>query len=138
MKTYLKLDSQLRSETDQSIISNLIRKGWTEAPQPSFNPSSEYCEWVDGDWQVKTIPVQTYTAEQWLEKEGYSGNRPTVLLYQKIRLDATNQTSPKLSAVQSWLESMIAAATAPATSDWPSAPHSFEETLHETLAVLAN
>jgi hypothetical protein len=137
MKTYLTLDKQLRSETDAAIIANLERKGWVPAPQPAYDPATQQCEWVDGAWVVASIPAPTYTAEEWTAKEGYGGNRPTTLLYQKLRLDAAAKSSPKLVEVQAWLDSMIASGLAPAASNWPAAPHSFEDCLTETLGLLA-
>jgi hypothetical protein len=53
-------------------------------------------------------PAPLYTAEEWLDHQGYGGNRPTTLLYQKLRLDAAAKSSPKLDAVQSWLDTIIA------------------------------
>lgn len=137
MKTYLTLDKQLRAETDPAIISNLERKGWVPAPQPSFDPATQQCKWVDGAWVISPIPSTAYTAEEWTAAQGYGGNRSTTLLYQKLRLDAAGKSSPKLAAVQAWLDGMIASGLAPASADWPSAPHSFEETLTETLGLLA-
>ena len=136
MKTYLTLDKQLRSETDAAIIANLERKGWVPAPQPAYDPATQQCEWVDGAWVVASIPNPAYTAEEWTADQGFGGNRSTTLLYQKLRLDGSAKSSPKLNAVQSWLDSMIASGLAPAASNWPAAPHSFEDTLTETLATL--
>jgi hypothetical protein len=35
MTTYLRYDNQTRSETDQSVIDNLVRKGWEVfTPEP--------------------------------------------------------------------------------------------------------
>ena len=51
-------------------------------------------------------------------------------------LGAAAKSSPKLNAVQAWLDSMIASGLSPAASNWPAAPHSFEETLTETLTTL--
>lgn len=137
MKTYLTLDKQLRSETDPAIIANLERKGWVPAPQPPFDPATQHCEWVDGAWVVSLIPAPAYTAEEWTAEQGFGGNRPTTLLYQKLRLDAAGKSSPKLAAVQAWLDGMIASGLAPAATNWPAAPHSFEDTLTETLGLLA-
>jgi hypothetical protein len=136
MKTYLTLDKQLRTETDLEIIANLQRKGWSLAPQPTYDTVDQQCEWVDGDWLVAAIPAIAYTAEEWTAQQGYGGNRPTTLLYQKLRLDASAKSSPKLVAVQAWLDGMIASGLAPAASNLPAAPHSFEETLTETLTIL--
>ena len=98
-------------------------------PKPSDNAT-----WGNGEWITPAVP--TYTAEEWTAEQGYGGNRSTTLLYQKLRLDAASKSSPKLAAVQGWLDSMIASGLAPASADWPAAPHSFEETLTETLTTL--
>lgn len=55
--TYLTYYGQLRSETDPQSISNLIRKGWAEAPQPAYDPATETCQWIDGAWVVSPIVV---------------------------------------------------------------------------------
>ena len=102
------------------------------APLPA--KPSEDATWGNGEWVTPAAP--TYTAEEWTDSQGYSGNRSTTLLYQKLRLDAAAKSSPKLNAVQSWLDSMIASGLAPAVSNWPAAPHTFEATLTETLATL--
>ena len=136
MKIYLTLDKQLRPETDPAIIANLERKGWVPAPQPDFDPAAQQCEWGDGEWVVSSIPARAFTAEEWTAAQGYGGNRSTTLLYQKLRLDASAKSSPKLVAVQAWLDGMIASGLAPAASNWPAAPHSFEATLTETLTIL--
>lgn len=59
--TYLTYNQQLRSETDPQIIATLLRKGWTEAPQPPYDPATQTCQWIDGAWVVApiVIPVPT-------------------------------------------------------------------------------
>lgn len=96
---------------------------------------SEDAAWGQGQWITPAAPA--YTAEEWTAAQGFGGNRPTTLLYQKLRLDAAAKSSPKLAAVQSWLDGMIASGLAPASADWPTAPHSFEDCLTETLTILA-
>lgn len=103
------------------------------APLPP-KPSDD-AVWGNGQWI--TPAATTYTAEEWTAHQGYGGNRPTTLLYQKLRLDAAEKSSPKLNAVQAWLDGMIASGLAPAASNWPAAPHSFEDCLSETLGLLA-
>ena len=68
--TYLTYDKQLRSETDPQVISNLVRKGWVEAPQPPYDPATETCQWVDGAWVVApiVIPVPSQVA-MWALRE---------------------------------------------------------------------
>ena len=55
--TYLVYECQLRAETDAESIQTLLRKGWVEVPQPSYDPATEYCEWENCQWVVKTIVV---------------------------------------------------------------------------------
>lgn len=138
MNTYLTLDKQLRSETDPEIIANLERKGWTPAPQPPFDPATQQCEWIDGMWVVSPIPPIFYTAEQWLEKEGYNSTALVTLLDLNGQLIVAGKSSPKLTAVKSWTDGMIAsyAADPAPKSDWTNAPYGFTETTQEAVAIL--
>jgi hypothetical protein len=97
---------------------------------------------VDADYVIPPPPVpfvETFAADQWVDHCGFDGKRPTTLLYLKLQLDAAGKSSPKLAAVQSWLDGMIVAGvTNPdeARSDWPVAPWSFQEASGEALAAL--
>ena len=101
-------------------------------------PPSVDAVWTDGAWIVPPLP--TFTADEWVDAQGFAGKRPTTLLYLKLKLDAAQLTSAKLAAVQGWLDAMIVAGvTAPyeKRSDYPAAPYSFEEASAEALSVLA-
>lgn len=102
-----------------------------------------------GATQVESLPVvciegsppaaAVFTPESWLARQGFSGQRPTTLLYLKLQLDASNKSSPKLNAVQNWIDGMILAGVyAPNQTrhDWPASPFSFEEAASEAVAVL--
>jgi hypothetical protein len=105
------------------------------AVQPAA-PSDD-AVWSDGAWSVP--PAPTFTAAEWVDQQGYAGNRSTTMLYLKLKLDAAQKSSPKLAAVQAWLDGMIVAGvTQPEEqrSDWPASPWSFEEASGEALAVL--
>jgi hypothetical protein len=94
-------------------------------------------QWVEGT----PAPLPTFTADEWVDVQGFAGKRPTTLLYLKLQLDAAQKTSAKLAAVQAWLDGMIVAGvTAPEEkrSDYPTAPYSFEEASQEALSVLAS
>ena len=56
--TYLTNNSQLRSETDALVISNLLRKGWTEIFAPSYDPQTQQIEFNSqtGQFDVVGIP----------------------------------------------------------------------------------
>jgi hypothetical protein len=116
------------------LADNPKRFDWAEQPEA---PSAD-AVWTDGAWIVPPMP--TYTADEWVDAQGFTGKRPTTLLYLKLKLDAAQLTSAKLAAVQGWLDGMIVAGvTAPdeKRSDYPVAPFSFEEASAEALSVLA-
>lgn len=97
---------------------------------------------VDEDYVIPPPPtpyVETFTADQWVDAQGFDGKRPTTLLYLKLQLDAAQKSSPKLAAVQAWLDGMIVAGVMnpdEARSDYPAAPYSFAEASGEALTVL--
>jgi hypothetical protein len=93
-------------------------------------------QWIEGT----PAPLPTFTADEWVDAQGFYGKRPTTLLYLKLQLDAAQKTSLKLAAVQGWLDAMIVAGvTAPdeKRGDYPAAPFSFEESSAQALSVLA-
>jgi hypothetical protein len=107
---------------------------WAEQPAA---PSAD-AVWQDGAWSVP--PAPTYTAPEWVDQQGFSGNRTTTMLYLKLQLDAAGKSSPKLASVQGWLDALIVAgvnAPEERRSDWPASPWSFEEASAEALAILA-
>jgi len=55
--TYLVYECQLRIETDTQSIQTLLRKGWIETPQPSYDPATEFCKWENCQWVVKPIII---------------------------------------------------------------------------------
>ena len=120
--THLRYDNQTRTETDETVIATLVRKGWEVfTPEP-----------------VVELPP-TFTPAEWVDAQGFSGNRTTTMLYLKLKLDAASKFSPKLAAVQAWLDQMIVAGvTAPdeTRNDWPVSPYSFEEASQQELSQL--
>lgn len=56
---YLVLDSQLRTETDETVIANLRRKGWADAPPKP----SDAATWGNGQW-VEPSPAELAAAER--------------------------------------------------------------------------
>jgi hypothetical protein len=108
---------------------------WAEQPAA---PSVD-AVWQDGAWSVP--PVATFTAAEWVDAQGFAGNRSTTMLYLKLQLDAAGgKTSPKLAGVQGWLDALIVAGvTQPEErrSDWAASPWAFEEASGEALAILA-
>lgn len=136
MSLYINTTTNELRELPESYLAELIAAGNPKAAQwqPAPPKPTEDAMWSNGQWVTPVAP--TYTAEEWTDSQGYGGNRSTTLLYQKLRLDAAAKSSPKLNAVQGWLDGMIASGLAPAASNWPAAPHSFEATLTESLTIL--
>jgi hypothetical protein len=121
MTTHLRYESQTRAETDQSVIDNLVRKGWEVfTPEPV----------------VEVPPI--FTAEQWIDGQGYTAIRLISLLDAEVKLNAANKTSPKMSAVRAWLDSMLGSYALDQTpkTNWPNAPYSYEETIQEAITTL--
>lgn len=79
--TYLTYQGQLRSETNPQVIATLIRKGWVEAPQPPYDPTTQTCQWIDGAWVVEAIviPVPTQVS-MWALREATinAGEKPSI------------------------------------------------------------
>ena len=122
MTTHLRYDNATRTETDETVIATLVRKGW-EIYTPEIVPE---------------IPP-TYTAEEWVA-QGFGGTRPTTLLYLLMQIQAAGKSAPKLLAVRGWLDQMIAeGVTNPGErrSDWPAPPFTFEQASAEALQFLA-
>ena len=97
---------------------------------------------VDESYVIPPPPtpfVDTFTADQWVDAQGFDGKRPTTCLYLLLQLQAAGKSSPKLAAVQAWMDGMIAAGVMnpdEARSDYPEAPYSFAEASGEALTVL--
>lgn len=74
---FLTFNSNLRSESDASIITTLKRKGWEEAPRPTFNADTEGCIWIGGAWVIQEKSdsppkAQSYQVRAWLIRNGIS------------------------------------------------------------------
>jgi hypothetical protein len=131
------------------LDAHLLEMTVVQEPQPAFDPATqrlEKTEVIDAEartvvrgWSVVEVEPPTYTAAEWVDQQGFAGNRSTTMLYLKLKLDGASKSSPKLAAVQGWLDQLIVAGvTQPEErrSDWPAAPYSFEEASAEALAVL--
>jgi len=131
------------------LAAHLLEMTVVQEDQPAYDPATqrlEKTEAIDAEaqtvtrgWSVAEVPVATYTATEWVDQQGFSGNRTTTMLYLKLKLDGASKSSPKLTAVQAWLDGMIVAGvTAPdeRRNDWPATPYTFEEASAEALSTL--
>jgi hypothetical protein len=131
------------------LVAHLLEMTVVQEPQPAFDPATqrlEKTEVIDAEartvvrgWSVVEVEPPTFTAAEWVDQQGFAGNRSTTMLYLKLKLDAAGETSPKLAAVQAWLDGMIVAGvTQPdlKRGDWDASPYSFEEASAQALAAL--
>lgn len=79
-----------------------------------------------------------YSADAWLSICGYTSIRLLTLTDVEFKLNAAGKTAPKLTAVRSWVDSVLMqfAANPTAQSGWTDQPYEFEETIQEALNIL--
>jgi hypothetical protein len=131
------------------LAAHLLEMIVVQEEKPEYDTATqrlEKTETIDAEartvtrgWEIVEIPAPTFTPADWVDQQGYAGNRSTTMLYLKLQLDAAGKSSPKLAAVQAWLDALIVAGvTAPEErrSDWPASPYAFEEASGEALTVL--
>jgi hypothetical protein len=124
------------------LVNVVLWDGDTAKWQPPTGTSAVRLADID----LATLPpapapeADPVTAAEWVDQQGFAGNRSTTMLYLKLQLDAAGgKSSPKLTAVQAWLDGMIVAGvTQPdlKRGDWDASPYAFEEASGEALAVL--
>jgi hypothetical protein len=116
---------------------------WTETSNPKLGeyeltppqPTPD-ATWGLGYW---IIPAPaTYTANAWLEKEGYGPTQLVTLLDLTAQLQAAGKVSPKLDAVKLWTNIILAEYVQSDTpkEDWGNPPFSFSETVTEAFNIL--
>lgn len=132
MTTYLTLDGQLRAETDQEAIANLLRKGWQAAPEKP----SDSAQWENGAWVVP--PAPTYSPEDWTSQHFTA---PQILALQRFEFalqQAGKPLGPNMAALKQWLETMLLASADPTPrSDWSQPPCGYAVAAGEAVAALA-
>ena len=100
-------------------------------PQPTPDAT-----WGPGYW---IIPAPaTYTANAWLEKEGYGPTQLVTLLDLTAQLQAAGKSSEKLNAVKMWTNMILSEYVQSDTpkEDWGISPFSFSETVTEAFNIL--
>jgi hypothetical protein len=92
-------------------------------------------KWDEATLTLVPTPPPAVTAEEWLESVGLGGNRQPTLLY----LRQAGAVSPKLDATEAFLNTVLGmfAQDPSPRSDWPAAPHSFEDVVGEAVASLS-
>jgi hypothetical protein len=101
-------------------------------PQPSPNAI-----WGSGYW---IIPAPaTYTANAWLEKEGYGPTQLVTLLDIQGKLIVAGKSSFKLDTVREWTDVILAEFVQDESpkENWGNAPYGFSETVIDAFNALS-
>jgi hypothetical protein len=91
--------------------------------------------------ELAAMPKPAVSAESHIESQGYPAIRLVTLMDLESKLAQAGKTSPKLSAVRLWLNTILGAfaATPEPRNDWPAAPFGFQETVQDAaMAVTIN
>jgi hypothetical protein len=116
---------------------------WVETSNPKLNEyaltpekPAENAVWGQGVWIIP--PAPTYTANAWLEKEGYGPTQLVTLLDLSAQLTAAGKVSAKFNAVKGWTNAILAEYVQSDASkeDWGTPPFSFSETVTELFNIL--
>jgi hypothetical protein len=116
---------------------------WVETSNPKLDEyaltpekPAENAVWVQGVWIIP--PTPTYTANAWLEKEGYGPTQLITLLDLQGKLVAAGKASQKLNSVRAWTDGILASFVQDESprSDWGSAPFTFSETVIDAFQQL--
>lgn len=130
--------SDLR-DLDQSLINM-----WSQTGNPKLNEwilapaQPDGATWGNGEWVVAPSPA--FTAEAWLDNQGYTALRLLTCLDLEGKLRAVGATSAKLAATRQWIDGItLAAAMNPdaTASNWPPAPFAFDTVVQEAIQTLS-
>ena len=125
-----------------TVIADPLPEGITALPltvEQGEGLQNGSLKWDEETRSLIPTPPPAVSAAEWVDAQGFSGNRTTTMLYLKLKLDGASKSSPKLTAVQAWLDGMIVAGvTAPdeRRNDWPTTPYTFEVASAEALTIL--
>lgn len=105
----------------------------------SQNPRIVHAIWngsVVTEEEYRQARIPKITAEQHIQREGYTAIRLVSLLDLEGKLAQAGKTSAKLTAVRAWLDGIMAtfAANPESRNDWPKAPFSYEATVQEAAS----
>ena len=91
-------------------------------------------KWDEATRTLIATPPPAMLAEEYLESVGLGGNRQPTLLY----LRQAGAVSAKLDATEQYLNTVLAmfAQDPSPRSDWPAAPHAFEDVVGEAVLSL--
>jgi hypothetical protein len=103
-------------------------------PDGSIKTGKTITTYNDNGDEINIEEYYGVTAEEWLDQCGFGGERQPTLLY----LRQAGAVSPKLDATEKFLNQVLGIFSSDPSprSDWPSAPHGFEEVVGEAVGSL--
>jgi hypothetical protein len=121
-----------------TVIADPLPEGITALPLTDAEGEGLQNGSLKWDEETRTLiptPPPAVTAEEHLESVGLGGNRQPTLLY----LRQAGAVSAKLDATEAFLNQVLAmfAADPAPRSDWPAAPHSFEDVVGQAVSSLS-
>lgn len=142
MKNYYHKQTFERRDIEDSIMDGWIANNNPKAqnweltpPEPTYDPSTQYLSWGNGEWIINNIELPIYTAEEWVQQ--YFSNLEVIALM-RLEQGILNQgktLGPKMTACKQWLEGMMFAQP---SSSFPAAPYSYSETSAEAAQTISN
>lgn len=92
--------------------------------------------WQNGNWIVP--PPPQYTANEWLENQGFNSVVLVTLLDLENKLKDADKVSSKLVAVRGWINSILAQyiQDPEPKSDWTETPYQPQETISDAFQKL--
>ena len=127
-----------RKDIDQETIDLWVSTDNPKLGEYTLTPPQPEPDSIWGPGYWITPPPPTYTANAWLEKEGYGPTQLVTLLDLTAQLQAVGKVSPKLDAVRLWTNMILAEYVQSPTpkEDWGNPPFSFSETVTEAFNIL--
>ncbi len=117
--THLRYDNATRAETDQSVIDNLVRKGWEVfTPEP-----------------VVEVPP-TYSPEAWTSLHFSPMQVSALQRFEMALLQAGKPLGQNMAALKTWMEGMLVASVDPTPRTFDLPPCSYAEASAEAVAAL--
>jgi hypothetical protein len=107
--------------------------------QPPENTTAILTSELPENWQsVNSVTEKLFSAEEWLNAQGYSSIRLVTLLDLENKLKELNKSSQKLTDIRTWIDFILLSfiQNNEPKNDWQPAPHLFEDTVQDVFNVL--
>jgi hypothetical protein len=127
-------DGKTLGFSELKIEDEAVLRTWTDdSGQRQFETRFALCE-----ESTDQAPCANFSAEKWLEQQGFTSVCLVTLLDLESKLIAAGRKSPKLASVRAWINTVLSGFIEDDSprSDWPPAPFDFQETTAEAFALL--